>query len=52
MNEEPKIAEELKKMDYEPLMPIEKKLIIGSIVLGLLLLLILVFISHEFFPTV
>ena len=49
---EPKIAEELKKMEYEPLLPIEKKLIIGSIALGLILLLILVFVSHEFFPTV
>jgi hypothetical protein len=52
MSEEPKLADEMKKMDYEPLLPIEKKLIIGSISLGLILLLILVFISHEYFPTV
>ena len=49
MNEETKFAEELDKMDYEPLMPIEKKLIIGSISLGIILLVILVYISNEYF---
>ncbi len=33
---------ELKKMEYEPLMPIEKKLIVWSLGLGVLLLALLV----------
>jgi uncharacterized integral membrane protein len=45
----PKLAEELEKMEYEPLLPIEKKLITYSIILGLILIVILVFISHTFF---
>ena len=49
-NEELKFAEELKKMEYEPLLPIEKKLIVWSISLGVALLIILYFVSAEFFP--
>ncbi len=49
MSEEPKISEELNKMEYEPLLPIEKKLILGSIILGVVLLVILVIISKSFF---
>ena len=52
MSEEPKIADELKKMDYEPLLPIEKKLILSSLIIGVVLLIILVFISNEYFPTI
>lgn len=47
---EPKLAEELKKMEYEPLLPVEKKLIGWSIGLGIVLLGILVWISYTFFP--
>lgn len=47
--EQPKISEELKKMEYEPLLPIEKKLITWSIILGLILIGILVWVSHAFF---
>ncbi|MEW5767862.1 MAG: hypothetical protein AB1797_09605 [bacterium] len=43
------IAEELKKMEYEPLLPVEKKLIGWSISLGIVLLGILVWISYTFF---
>lgn len=52
MVEEPKLAEELKKMEaeYEPLLPIEKKLIIWSIGLGIGLLFVLVWVSYTFFP--
>ncbi len=50
MPEEPKIAEELKKMEYEPLLPVEKKLIGYSLVLGTLLLVVLVWVSYTFFP--
>jgi hypothetical protein len=53
MAEEPKIAEELKKMEmeYEPLLPIEKKLIGWSIGLGIGGLAILVWLSYTYFPT-
>lgn len=47
--QEPKLAEELKRMEYEPLLPVEKKLIAWSLVLGLTLIGILVWISHTFF---
>jgi len=50
MEEKVKIAKEIEKMEYEPLMPIEKKLILYSIVLGVALLAIMVFISHTYFP--
>lgn len=44
MAEEPKLSEELKKMEaeYEPLLPIEKKLIVWSLGLGIILLGVLV----------
>jgi len=50
MPEEPKLAEELKKMEYEPMLPIENKLVGYSIGLGAVLLGILVWISYTFFP--
>ncbi len=49
MEEETKIADELKKMEYEPLLPIEKKLIGWSIGLGIILLGILIWVSSTFF---
>jgi len=50
MPEQPKVAEEMKKIEYEPLLPIEKKLIGWSIGIGIVLLGILIFISYTFFP--
>jgi hypothetical protein len=50
MAEEPKLAEEISKMEYEELLPVEKKLIGWSLVLGGVLLLILIWISYTFFP--
>lgn len=50
MAEEPKLAEELKKMEYEEILPIEKKLVGWSIALGVILLGILIWISYTFFP--
>ncbi len=44
-----KLSEELKKMEYEPLLPIENKLIAGSLILGLILIVILVWVSSTFF---
>jgi hypothetical protein len=35
---------------YEPLLPIEKKLIVGSLLLGLALLGVLLWVSHTYFP--
>ena len=46
---EPKISEELEKMRREPLLPIEKKLIGGSLLLGLLLLGLLLWVSGALF---
>ncbi len=50
MADQPKLSEELRKMEYEPLLPAEKKLIGWSIGLGVILLAILVWISYTFFP--
>ncbi len=51
MAEQPKISEEMQKMVHEPLLPIEKKLIAWSLILGIVLLGILIWVSYEFFPT-
>ncbi len=50
MVEEAKIKAELEKMEYEPLLPVEKKLILWSLGLGMVLLIVLVWISYTFFP--
>jgi len=50
MADEPKIADELKKMEHEPLLPVEKQLIAWSIGLGIVLLGLLVWVSYTFFP--
>ncbi len=50
MAEQPKLAEELKKMEYEPMLPVENKLVAWSIGLGVVLLGLLVWISYTYFP--
>jgi hypothetical protein len=50
MTNPPKIIDELKKMEQEPLLPVEKKLIVGSLVLGVALLGLLLWVSRAFFP--
>ncbi|MCX6907008.1 MAG: hypothetical protein NTY01_03080 [Verrucomicrobia bacterium] len=50
MAEKPKLAEELKKLVEEPLLPVEKKLIAWSVGLGIVLLGVLVWLSRTFFP--
>jgi len=50
MPDEPKFSDELKKMEYEPLLPVEKKLIAGSLILGIVLLGLLIWLSNTFFP--
>jgi hypothetical protein len=47
----PKIGEEMQKMPYEPLLPIEKKLIGWSLGSGVVLMAILIFVSRTYFPT-
>lgn len=44
------LAGEMEKMEYEPLLPIEKKLILWSIGLGVVLLVLLTWVSYTFFP--
>ncbi len=44
--QEAKFAEELRKMEYEPLLPIEIKLIVWSLLLGTGLLLALIAVSR------
>ena len=51
MADQPKLSEELKKMEYEPLLPVEKQLIGWSIGIGTALLVILYFVSALFFPS-
>jgi hypothetical protein len=46
--EQSKIADEMRKMHAEPLLPIEKKLISWSLGLGIILLVVLVVISRMF----
>jgi hypothetical protein len=48
--DEVKIKDEMEKMEYEPLLPVEKKLITWSLVLGVVLLIVLVWVSYTFFP--
>lgn len=50
MAEKPKLAEELKKLAEEPLLPIEKQLVAWSVGLGVVLLGLLVWLSRTFFP--
>ena len=45
-----KIKDEMEKMEYEPLLPVEKKLISWSLILGAVLLVVLIWVSYTFFP--
>jgi hypothetical protein len=47
MEQQPsEFAEEMQKMSHEPLLPIEKKLIVWSLSLGVVLFVVLVLISR------
>ena len=48
--EEVKLIDELRNMEYEPLLPIEKKLIAWSLIIGVASLGLLVWVSYTFFP--
>ncbi|MCL1979800.1 MAG: hypothetical protein FWG62_01840 [Proteobacteria bacterium] len=45
------VADEIKKMEYEPLLPVELSLIRWSIGIGVGSLVFLYWLSHLFFPT-
>jgi len=47
--EQPKLVDELKKMPYEPLLPIEQKLVFWSLALGIFLLAVLIAADRLFF---
>ena len=49
-NDMPRLADEMEKMEYEPLLPVEKKLIVWSLALGVVLLGLLTWVSYTFFP--
>jgi hypothetical protein len=51
MPSEPEFSEELSKMEHEPLRPVEKKLIVGSLLIGVVLLGLLIWMSNTLFPT-
>jgi hypothetical protein len=49
--QQPNIADEIRQMHAEPLLPIEKKLIAWSLGLGIVLLVVLVAIGRMFVHT-
>lgn len=51
MAEKPKLSEELKKMEYDELLPVEKKLVGWSIGIGVVSLVVLYWVSVAFFPS-
>ncbi|WP_169737410.1 hypothetical protein [Desulfobulbus elongatus] len=48
--QQPKVADEIKQMEYEPLLPAELSLIRWSIGIGVGSLFILYWLSHLLFP--
>ena len=50
MPEDPKLSDEIRRMQHEPLLPVEKRLIVWSLGLGVGLLGLLIWISNKFFP--
>lgn len=47
--QQPDLVKEMAQIPYEPLLPIEKQLIAGSLLLGVLLLGLLLWLSYTFF---
>jgi hypothetical protein len=45
---DPKLSDELRGMQHEPMLPVEKKLVAWSIALGVALLAVLVLVSRLF----
>lgn len=48
---EKQIADEMSKMEYEPLLPVELTLIRWSLGIGVVSLVVLYWVSAVFFPT-
>lgn len=46
----PRLAEEMSKMPAEPFLPIERKLVVWSLVTGVVLLFVLLWTGNTFFP--
>ena len=46
--DEPNLSEELRRMEHEPILPIERKLVAWSVGTGVVLLTILVIVSRWF----
>ncbi|HWU39410.1 MAG TPA: hypothetical protein VN203_17320, partial [Candidatus Acidoferrum sp.] len=46
---QPKVADEIARIPYEPFEPVERKLIAWSLGLGVVLLVVLIWISYTFF---
>ncbi len=46
----PQVGQELAKVQYDPFLPVEGKLIAWSLGLGVVLLVLLIWISYSFFP--
>jgi len=49
--EQPRIGEEIRKMEYEPLLPVEKRLIGWSLGIGIVLMVVLVFATKALLKT-
>ena len=47
--EQPKLSDELKRMADEPLLPVEKKLVVWSLALGVVLLGVLLWVNRLLF---
>ena len=47
MSEPPKLSEELEKMEYEPILPIERKLVAWSIGTGVVLIVVLSLLARN-----
>ena len=45
---DPKLSDELRGMEHEPMLPVERKLVAWSIALGVMLLAVLVLVSRLF----
>ncbi len=51
MADEPRIKSELEQMPYEPLLPVEMSLIKWSIGLGVVLMVVLIWLTYAYFPS-
>ncbi len=49
--QQPQLVEEMKKIEYEPLLPVELSLIRWSLGIGVGSLIFLYFLAHWLFPT-